>query len=80
MPWKIGEITLKNTRNIDEFSTQFDHFNLNKPDEIKGFDPNQLFMKNMKYVGYIASFASTFLFGEEGCDSENNQVFSIENK
>ena len=43
---------LKNTTNIDEFSVQFDQFNLKKEDEIKGFDPNQLFMKHMTSVGY----------------------------
>jgi hypothetical protein len=57
---------LKNTTNNDEFSSQFDHFNLNKENEIKGFDPNQFFMKHMTYVGYNVSFSSTFLFVEEG--------------
>jgi hypothetical protein len=67
---------LKNTTNIDEFSVQFDQFNLNKVDEIKGFDPNHIFLKHMTSVGYNVSFSSTFLFEEEEGDSHNPQALS----
>jgi hypothetical protein len=80
LPWKVGEIMLKNNANIDEFSIQFDQFNLKKANEIKGFDPNQLFMKHMTLVGYSVSFANTFLFGEEEDDSQNPQALLIEKK
>jgi hypothetical protein len=80
LPWKIGEITLKSTTNINEFSVQFDQFNLKVADEVKGFDPNQLFMKHMIYVGYNVTFANTFLFGEEEGDSQNPQALPIEKK
>jgi hypothetical protein len=62
------------------FLVQFDQFNLNKVDEIKGFDPNQFFMKHMTYVGYSVSFSNTFLFREEEGDSQNPQALSIEKK
>jgi hypothetical protein len=42
---------------------------LKEEDEIKGFDPNELFMKHMTSIGYNVSFSSTFLFEEEGGDS-----------
>jgi hypothetical protein len=80
LPWRIGEITLRNVVNIDEFSVQFDQFKLKLANEIKGFDPNQLFMNHMIYVGYSISFANTFLFGEEEGDSQNPQALSIEKK
>jgi hypothetical protein len=80
LPWKIGEIMLKNTANIDEFSVQFDQYNLKKVDEIKGFDPNQLFMKHMTSWATMCSFANTFLFREEEDDSQNPQALLIEKK
>jgi hypothetical protein len=40
LPWRIGEITLRNDVNIDEFLVQFDQFKLNIVIEIKGFYPN----------------------------------------
>jgi hypothetical protein len=78
--WKIEEIMLKNAANIDEFSIQFDNFNLKKEYEIKGFDPNQIFMKHMAFVGYSVSFSNTFLFEEEEDDSQNPQALLIEKK
>jgi hypothetical protein len=55
---------------LDEISTQFDLFNLKKKIEIKGFYPNQLFMKHMTLVGYSVSFSKLFLFGGEEGDRE----------
>jgi hypothetical protein len=80
LPWRIGEITLRNVVNIDEFLVQFDQFKLNIVDEIKGFYPNQLFMNHMIYVGYSISFSHTFLFGEEEGDSQNHRVLFFEKK
>jgi hypothetical protein len=68
--------SIENHYNINEFSVQFDQFHLKVVDEVKGFEPNQLFMKHnqlfmkhMIYMGYIDAFANTFLFGEEEGDS-----------
>jgi hypothetical protein len=57
LPWKIGEIMVKGITHINEISIQFDLFNLKKENEIKGFDPSQLFMKHMTSVGYNVSFS-----------------------
>jgi hypothetical protein len=65
LPWRIGEIVLKSITNIDEFLVEFDKLNLKLADEVKGFNPNQMFMNHMIYVGYSVSFTNTFLFGEE---------------
>jgi hypothetical protein len=78
LPWKIGEIVLKNVANIDEYAGQFDQFDLKVAEEIKGFDPNQLFMKHMISVGYSVSYANTFLFGEEEDEDKNLEAFPIE--
>lgn len=78
LPWRIGEITLRNVVNIDEFSVQFDQFKLILVYEIKEFYPNHLFMNHIIYVGYSVSYANTFLFGEEEGDIQNPQALSIE--
>jgi hypothetical protein len=39
--------------------------------EIKGFDPNHLFIDHMTSVGYNTSLANTFLFEEEEGDSQD---------
>jgi hypothetical protein len=35
LPWRIGEITLKNVANIDEYAVQFDQYNLKPSNSIK---------------------------------------------
>ena len=62
LPWNIGEITVKSISNLDEKSTQFELVILKKDNEIKGFDPNQLFTTHMKSVGYSMVFAKIVLF------------------
>jgi hypothetical protein len=69
---------LRSTTNIDEFSVQFDQFNLKLADKFKGFDPNHMFINHMIYVGYNVAFANTFLFGEEEGDSQSPQAIPIE--
>jgi len=71
LPWKIWEIMLKNTAKLMNFSVHFDQFDLKKENEIKGFDHNQSFMKQITLIGYNVSFSNTFLFGEEDDDSKN---------
>jgi hypothetical protein len=68
---------LNNVANIDEYATQFDQFDLKVEEEIKGFDPNQLFMKHMIYVGYSVSYENTFLFGEEEDEDKNPEAFLL---
>jgi hypothetical protein len=71
---------LKNTAKLMNFSVHFDQFDLKKENEIKGFDHNQFFMKQMTLIGYNVSFSNTFLFGEEDDDSKNPQALLIEKK
>ena len=51
---------MKNAENIDEYASQFDQFDLKVVEEIKGFEPNKLFMKHMIYVGYNVSYSTPF--------------------
>ena len=60
LPWKIGEITMKSISHLDENSTQIELFILKKDNEMKGFNPNQLFMIHMTSIGYSVSFSNTF--------------------
>jgi hypothetical protein len=55
-PWKIGDISMNNISHLDEFTTQFDHFNLHEIHTIKGFDPKGLFPSHMFSIGYGSSF------------------------
>jgi hypothetical protein len=50
MPQRIGKILLRGISKIDEFIVQLDQYNLKFTDEIKGFDPNHIFMDLMTYV------------------------------
>jgi hypothetical protein len=77
LPWKIGEITLKNASKIDEYAVQFDQYNLKMENEIKGFDPNQYFMNHMTSVGFSVSYANTYLFGEEEDDGKNPEAVPV---
>ena len=78
LPWKIGEIIVKSITYLVEISTQFDLFNTNKENEIKGFDSIHLFMTHMTLVGYNVSFSKTFLFGEEEGDNQNPQGLPVD--
>ena len=80
LPWKIGEIMVKNITHINKIWDQFDHFNLKKENEIKGFYPKQLFMKHMTLVRYIISFSNTFSFRKEEGDSQNPQILPNEKR
>jgi hypothetical protein len=51
LPWKIGEIILKNVANIDEYAVQFDQFDLKVAEEIKGFDPKSIFHETYDLCG-----------------------------
>jgi hypothetical protein len=77
-PWKIREITMKSISHLDETSTQFDLFNLDQANEIKGFNHNQLLITHMTSIGYSVPFSKTFLFGEDEGDSQNPQGLPVE--
>jgi hypothetical protein len=69
---------VKSIARLDETSNQFDLFYVKQAYNIKVFDPNQLFMTHMTYVGYSVSFSKTLLFGEEEGDTQNPQGLLVE--
>lgn len=69
---------MKSIIHLDETSTHFDLFNIKQANEVKGFDPNQLFMTHMTLVGCIMAFSKTILFGEGEDDNRNIQGLSVE--
>jgi hypothetical protein len=63
LPWKIGEITLKNASKIDEYAIEFYKYNFKMENQIKGFKPDQFFMNHMTSISFSVSYANTYLFG-----------------
>jgi len=47
-------------------------------EEIKGFDPNNLFIDHMTSVGFSNSLTNTFLFGEEEGDNHDPPTKIVE--
>jgi hypothetical protein len=77
---KLGKSLLRGISKIDEFSTQLDQYNLKYAEEIKGFDPNNLFTDHMTYVGFSKSLTNTFVFGEEEGDSHDPLTQIVEKR
>lgn len=48
--------------------------------EIKGFNPNHLFLDHMVSVGFNNTLINTFIFGEEEGDDHDPLVECIERK
>jgi hypothetical protein len=53
LPWRIGEIVVKNISHLDEFIVHFDNFKLREFPEIQDFEPNELFMAHMFAINYL---------------------------
>jgi hypothetical protein len=68
LPWKIGDFIFRNIKKIDEFVNHFQNVNMKYVENIKGFDPNKIFMEHMLLVGFSNSCIHTILSEEE----ENN--------
>jgi hypothetical protein len=68
LPWKIGDFIFRNINKIDEFANHFSNVNPKYVENIKGFDPNKIFVEHMLLVGFNNSFIHTILSEEE----ENN--------
>jgi hypothetical protein len=79
LPWKIGEIIVKNISHLDEFSKHFDNFKLREVPEISRFDPNDLFTAHMSVVDYGSSFVKTTQF-KEGSGDNHNPMEAIPDK
>jgi len=57
-----------------------DQYSLKFAEKIKGFDPNQIFMDHMTFVGFTTSLANTFLFEEEEGDNQDPPTIIIDKK
>jgi len=68
LPWKIGDFVFRSINKIDEFVNHFYNLNLKYAENIRGFDPNIIFVEHMLTMGFSNSFIHTVLGGEE----ENN--------
>jgi hypothetical protein len=68
---------VKNASKIDEFVTQFDQYNLQIADLVKGFDPLQYFMNHMPLVGFSVSYINTYIFGEKENDENNFEEIPV---
>jgi hypothetical protein len=77
LPWKVGEILLREIPKIDEYASYFNQFNLKFAEEIKGFDPNNLFYNHMVAVGLSPTMINTLIFGEEEGDSHDPLVQGV---
>ena len=64
LPWKIGEILFRGISKNYEFVVQLDQYNFKFAKEIKGFDPNHLFINHMTSVAFSNALTNTFIFGE----------------
>jgi hypothetical protein len=66
---------LKNINKIDEFANHFNNVNMKYAENIKGFDPNKIFVEHMLSVGFNNLFIHTILNEEE----DNNQGTHVQN-
>jgi hypothetical protein len=51
LPWKVGEFVLKNVKKIEEFAVHSNISNLIYVEIIRGFDPYNIFRKNLQTLG-----------------------------
>jgi hypothetical protein len=70
---------LKNASKIDEFATQFDHYNLKLENQVRGFDPQQYFMNHMVFIGFSVSYINSCIYGEEENDDNNSEEVLVAN-
>jgi hypothetical protein len=56
LPWQNGDFIFKNINKIDGFSNHFHNLNLKYDENIKGFDPNEIFVEHILVVGFNISF------------------------
>ena len=65
LPWKIGDFVFRSMNKIDEFANHFQKLNLKYVENIRGFEPNKIFLEHMLTVGFSNSCIHSIL-GEEG--------------
>jgi hypothetical protein len=79
LPWKVGEMFVKNISHLDEYTIQFDHLSLKEVQAIHGFDPKDLFSAHMSLIRYGSYFSKSMQFEEGGGDNQNLPEASLEN-
>jgi hypothetical protein len=65
LPWKVGDFVFRNMNKIDEFANHFHNLNLKYVENIRGFDPNGIFLEHMLKLSFSSSFIHTVLGEEE---------------
>jgi hypothetical protein len=61
LPWKIGYFIFRNIKKIDEFANHFHNVNMKYDENIKGFDPNRIFVEHILEVRFNNSFIHTIM-------------------
>jgi hypothetical protein len=70
LPWKIGEFVLKNVNKIDDFAAHFSMSNLRYAEDIRGFDPYDIFRQHLQTLGLDDCFVNKHL--PKNRDSSDN--------
>jgi hypothetical protein len=65
LPWKIGDFVLRSMNKIVEFENHFHNLNLKYAQNIRGFEPNEIFVEHILIVGFSNSFIHTVPREEE---------------
>jgi hypothetical protein len=78
LPRKVGDFVFRNMNKIDKFANHFHNLNLQFVENIRGFEPNGIFMEHMLIVGFSNSFIHTVL-GEEEHNNMGNPTHTTSN-
>jgi hypothetical protein len=65
LSWKVGDFVFRSMNKIDEFANHFHNLNLKYAENIRGFDPNGIFLEHMLTMGFRNSFIHTVLVEKE---------------
>jgi hypothetical protein len=76
LPWKVEDFVFINMNKIDEFANHFHNLNLKYVENIRGFEPNGIFVEHMLTMGFCSSFIHTFL-GEEEDNKVGNPTHTV---
>ena len=75
-PWKVGEFVLKNVNKIDEIPTHSSISNLRYAEDIRGFDPYDIFRQNLQTLGLDDCFVNKHL-PKNRDNSDNSPAFNV---
>ena len=82
LPWKIGEFVLKNVNKIDDFASHFSISNLRYAEDIRGFDPYDIFRQHLQTLGLSDCFVNKHLpknrdSGDNGPASDTDDIETV---